>query len=117
MEINQTENHIVVRPNLENGGKLITTIADFYKDFDENYGNLKHINLILDFSSNKNISAKEISLFSDKSIEHKSNNKSFVIVCTDVKQDDLSDTLVVVPTLKEAEDVIEIEDIERDLGI
>ena len=56
-------------------------------------------------------------LFSQLSELHRNNNKSFVIVCEGLAYDELPDELVVVPTFKEAEDIIEIEDIERDLGI
>ena len=71
----------------------------------------------MDFSNNINIDLKEILLFSHIGAEHKNNNKSFVIVYNGIDIDALPNDLMVVPTLTEAEDIIEIEEIERDLGI
>lgn len=45
------------------------------------------------------------------------NEKSFVMVCDGIEFDQVPDELIVVPTFKEAEDIIEMEEIERDLGI
>ena len=71
----------------------------------------------MDFSNIINIDLNKILLFSPLSEAQKSNNKSFVIVCSGIEFDQVPDEIVVVPTLKEAEDIIEMEDIERDLGI
>lgn len=117
MTINQTETFTVLKAIDENSGKQIITIIDFFKEFNENYAKFKDENLILDFSKNINIDLKEILLFSQISEEHKKNNKSFVIVCNGIKFDELPNELIAVPTFKEAEDIIDIEDIERDLGI
>jgi len=117
MIINQTETYIKLQAIDKNSGKELITIFDFYKEFDEDYAKFKNENLILDFSGNINLDLKEILLFSSRSEEHKNNNKSFVIVCKGINFDKLPNQLIAVPTLKEAEDIIEIEDIERDLGI
>ena len=46
----------------------------------------------------------------------KENEKSFVLIANTVEIDDFEDeTLSVVPTLIEAEDVLEMDEIERDL--
>ena len=90
---------------------------DFFNLFLKNNTNFKNVNLILDFSSIINIDLNKILLFSQLSETHRNNNKSFVIVCKGIEFDEIPDEIVAVPTLKEAEDIIEIEDIERDLGI
>ena len=59
---------------------------------------------------------KKILLFSQLSGKHKERNKSFVIVSEGIDLDDVPEELVIVPTLQEAIDIIEIENIERDLG-
>lgn len=114
MLINKTKYFTVLQPSLENN-KI--NISNFNNDFNEKYLNFKNDNLILDFSNNINVDLKEILLFSQKSKEHKKNKKSFVIVCNGINFDELDNELIIVPTLKEAEDIIEIEEIERDLGI
>ncbi|HAT63224.1 MAG TPA: ribonuclease Z, partial [Flavobacteriaceae bacterium] len=40
----------------------------------------------------------------------------FVIVNNAINPDDIPDEMIVVPTLQEAADIIEMEEIERDLG-
>lgn len=117
MIINKTDTFTILKTFDENSGKDIITIFDFFEEFNENYTNFKSENIILDFSRNISIDLKEILLFSQKSKEHKNNNKSFVIVCNGIKFDELPNELIAVPTFKEAEDIIDIEDIERDLGI
>ena len=77
----------------------------------EKYPIFKNDNLIIDFSNNFNIELDEILLISQLAMDHKNNNKSFVIVCNGFDIDEI----IIVPTFKEAEDVIEIEGIERDL--
>jgi hypothetical protein len=47
---------------------------------------------------------------------HKKANKSFVIVTSDLDYNAISNKLTVVRSLIEAHDIIEMEEIERDLG-
>jgi hypothetical protein len=117
MIFKETYSYTIIGPSLKNGSKKIETILNFHKKFDEKYLNFKNINLILNFSDYINIELKEILLFSLKSEEHKKNKNSFVIVCKGIDFEELPNELIAVPTVKEAEDIIEIEDIERDLGI
>ena len=55
-------------------------------------------------------------MFLKSSNDHRGDNKSFVIVNDTINIDTVPDELMVVPTLQEAKDVIQMEDIERDLG-
>ncbi|MCA0932213.1 ribonuclease Z [Lutimonas saemankumensis] len=117
MEIIKEESYYHLIPEVNNKMSPDESLANFMDSFKKNYANFKKINLILDFSNIINIDLNKILLFSPISEAHKSNNKSFVIVCSGIEFDQVPDEIVVVPTLKEAEDIIEIEDIERDLGI
>jgi len=116
MLINKTSSYTSIKPDKLKTGNL-NKIIELQAKLVENYANFKKENLILDFSNEENINLKEILLFSQKSTEHKKNKKSFVIVCNGIDFDMVNNELIVVPTFKEAEDVIEIEEIERDLGI
>lgn len=116
MIINKTSAYTALQPSARKDEKS-KNILEFNKEFNEKYANFRNENLILDFSNNINIALEEILLFSQKSRNHKKNNKSFIIVCTNVDIDTMTDEMIVVPTFIEAEDVIEIEEIERDLGI
>ena len=117
MKIDKTESYYSVSPSDEEvlGGDL--SMEMFFDAFVKKNANFKNVNLILDFSGLINIDLNKILLFSQLSETHRNNNKSFVIVCKGIEFDEIPDEIVAVPTLKEAEDIIEIEDIERDLGI
>ncbi|MDO7612128.1 MAG: ribonuclease Z, partial [Flavobacteriaceae bacterium] len=58
----------------------------------------------------------DISLFTQWSTDFKKSAKSFVLVTNAISYEDTPESLSVVPTLQEAKDVIEMEEIERDLG-
>jgi len=73
-------------------------------------------NLIVSISSYYNATIKQFSLFLDITEEKRKNGTSFVIVNAEVDVDDFPDNFNIVPTLQEAEDVIEMEAIERELG-
>ena len=81
------------------------------------YKNFFFKNIILDLSPMKNLLSKHIKDFIELAIYHKQfNNKSFVVVTGPISLKLLPDGINVVPTINEAIDTIEIEDIERDLG-
>lgn len=73
-------------------------------------------NLIIDISKYNDLKIKDIKLFSDLCKAHKKTKKSFVIVANDIDFNEVPAKMTVVPTLLEAHDIIEMEEIERDLG-
>ncbi len=77
--------------------------------------NLKSQNLIIDLTTT-NVTVKDIKLFAEASKTHKKNKKSFVIVANDIDYNAVPTKISVVPTIQEANDCIEMEEIERDLG-
>ena len=78
--------------------------------------NFSNRNLIIDLSSYKSLVAKDILLFTDFYKKHKKEKKSFVIVASEFDFNANTKTIVVVPSVLEAHDIIEMEEIERDLG-
>ncbi len=74
------------------------------------------VNIIVDLQKYDSISPEELLLFLPVSNMHRANKKSFVLVTNSVSLDDIPDELVVVPTILEAGDIIEMEEIERELG-
>lgn len=92
------------------------SIEDFFSDFSKKYANFKNENIIVDFSKAKEVSIENILLFSPIVNEHKNNGMSFVIVMNGIEADRFPDEMIVVPTLLEAKDIVEMENIERDLG-
>jgi len=75
----------------------------------------KH-NVIVDISKHNDLNIKDIKSFSNLCSTHKKSKKSFVIVANDIDFNDVPAKMTVVPTLLEAHDIIEMEEIERDLG-
>ena len=69
---------------------------------------------MLEISNNINITEEEFSLFLINL--KKEPGKSFVIVYNNVNIDNLPQSLNIVPTLLEAEDILGMEAIERELG-
>jgi hypothetical protein len=73
-------------------------------------------NLVIDLTAYPKISKKEIVEFTPLCRMHAKEKKSFVIVCENVNFTEMPKELVVVPTRQEAIDLIEMDEIERDLG-
>lgn len=99
-----------------------TTIKDtqgdlmgFVMKVTHEYKTFQNENLIIDLTHYADLSVKQINGFLPMSKIHKKAKKSFVIVAN-VDFNSVSDKLVLVPSLLEAHDIIEMEEIERDLG-
>jgi hypothetical protein len=73
-------------------------------------------NLIIDISSYKNLSAKDVNVFLSFAKQLKKNKQSLVILIEDFDFNKASSQINIVPSLQEAYDIIEMEEIERDLG-
>ena len=73
-------------------------------------------NLVIDLLKYTHISLPELLELLPLSNIHRGKRNSFVLVNDTINPDDVPDELVVVPTLQEAMDIVEMEEIERDLG-
>lgn len=73
-------------------------------------------NIVIDLSQHKSITIADLKLFLPLSKKYKKLKKSLVIVTTDTDFNAVPSHLTVVPSLLEAHDIIEMEEIERDLG-
>lgn len=93
-----------------------TSIIELVKKLDVVYNRYKNDNIIVSLTSLKPISLQEIVEFLQLSNTHRKSKHSFVIVSDKVNLEEMPDEIVVVPTVQEAYDIIEMEDIERDLG-
>ena len=80
------------------------------------YERFKNDNLIVNLTSLNKIPSGQIVEFLQISNKHRKAKHSFVIVTDKVELDEMPDEIVVVPTLQEAYDIIEMEEMERDLG-
>ena len=93
------------------------SVINLVKGIEEAYEKIKFNNIIVILSSLKPVSLEDIIEFLRLSNTHRSSKKSFVIVSNTVNVDEMPDEIIVVPTLQEAYDIIEMEEMERDLGI
>ncbi|UQD56876.1 ribonuclease Z [Flavobacterium sp. K5-23] len=73
-------------------------------------------NLIIDLLPYDSLKVTDIKLFSPLSKQFNKAKKSFVIVVSDTDFNAIPESLTVVPSLLEAHDIIEMDEIERDLG-
>lgn len=91
-------------------------VTSFLNKVTTEYNSFKERNIILDLSQDKDITLQVLLSFLSLSNKHRKAKKSFVLVAADIDFNDAPDEMVVVPTLLEAHDIIEMEEIERDLG-
>lgn len=90
---------------------------EFRMSFKAHYKNFHDKNIILVLTELKYVNGKDIKEFRELANFHKTNaQKSFVFVTGPLSLKSLPDDLITVPTINEAFDTIEIEEIERDLG-
>ena len=93
------------------------SIDRFLEHLEKEYPKLKNDNLVLDLSSFTKLTPYNVVAFLEISRKHRKNGKSFVIVSQKISFADVPEEINLVPTLQEAKDIVEMEEIERDLGI
>jgi len=92
-----------------------TTIIEFVNGLENKYETLKNDNLIINLFSLKDLSVADVNEFLRVSNQHKAAKHSFVIVTDRLSYEDVPEEITIVPTLQEAYDLVEMEEIERDL--
>ena len=92
------------------------TVIELVKKLQTLYPKFKNNNIIVNLTTLDKLSVEDIVEFLIISNTHRAAKHSFVIVTNKIDLDDVPDELMVSPTLQEAYDIIEMEDMERDLG-
>ena len=110
MKVDKHDNYTVLTDERDHIGKFASYLEHKVPVTYEND------HLVLDLLKYKELSLEELLLFLKLSSYQRGGKHSFVIVNDAIDIDDIPEELVVVPTLQEAADVIEMEEIERDLG-
>lgn len=93
-----------------------SSFANFLLNFEKEHPKLEKEHLIIQFSEELNIVDKDIFVFLAYAELHQQNGTTFVVIFKNVDLDMFPETFNIVPTLQEAEDVLEMENIQRDLG-
>ncbi|MDG5491445.1 ribonuclease Z [Psychroserpens sp. SPM9] len=92
------------------------SIVELVKKIDVLYERFKNNNIIVNITKLDVVTLSDIVEFLQLSNKHRKAKHSFVIVSNSANLDEMPDEIVVVPTTKEAYDIIEMEEMERDLG-
>lgn len=107
---------------LDTSGNITTvfqeggSLPDFLINLNERYTQLQSQHLIINLNAFGKLSVSNLDAFIPMSNSHRIKGKSFVLVTDAVSFEEVPEVLCLVPTLQEALDVIEMEEIERDLG-
>jgi hypothetical protein len=109
MKIEHKEGFVLISSESNSFSEFYNFFSDKHKEFAKN-------NMIINISSNLVANEQEISLFLECADIHQENGTTFVVVYQNVDVDNFPENFNIVPTLQEAEDVLEMENIQRDLG-
>ncbi|SHG14884.1 hypothetical protein SAMN05444396_10575 [Flavobacterium segetis] len=109
MKVDQKSHTITIKDTQGDFTGFLMKVTHQFKTF-ENY------NIIIDLQQHNELSLSHVKEFLPLSKQHKKTKKSFVIVVSGVDYNAIPAKLTVVPSLLEARDIIEMEEIERDLG-
>ena len=107
MKVKEKNNVVVFKKSSED-------LTDFAEKIIDQPNVFKDKNIIIDLEETT-LRPSEVIPFESLAVLQKKQKKSFVIVA-DIDFDEVSEEIIVVPTLQEGFDIIEMEEIERDLG-
>ncbi|HLT50381.1 MAG TPA: hypothetical protein VKZ93_00415 [Arenibacter sp.] len=93
------------------------SLSAFIDNFKEIYPKIMKDNIILNLFSFSKLNADDVLEFLELSDTHRKSKRSFVLVTDKVSYDEVPERICVVPTVQEAKDIIEMEEIERDLEL
>lgn len=110
MKITEQKNYIII----EDTGTDINSFSHYIEN--EGYPGIKGKNVIVNLSAYGELLLADLLGFLKVSDHHRKNKNSFVIVNDTIMIDEVPEELAVVPTLQEAEDFIQMEELERELG-
>ncbi|MBX9886802.1 MAG: ribonuclease Z [Flavobacteriaceae bacterium] len=109
MKVSEKGHSVTIKDTQGDFSTFVMKLTNQFKAFEP-------LNIIVDLSKYSDLSITDIKSLSLLSKQHKKAKKSFVIVVLNIDYNAVPDQLTVVPSLLEAHDIIEMEEIERDLG-
>ena len=109
MKVEQKGHSVTIKDTQGDLVSFLMKVTHEYKSFEK-------YNIILDIISHKDLTIKQINSFLPLIKTHSKAKKSIVIVADGVHFTNVSQHITIVPTLLEAHDIIDMEEIERDLG-
>lgn len=109
MKVDQKGHTVTIKDTQGDFHSFLENVTQQFKTYEKQ-------NVIIDLLAHSDLTEKELKLFLPLSKQQKKAKKSFVVVVSDFDFNAISDKLTLVPSLLEAHDIIEMEEIERDLG-
>ena len=107
--------------NLDNNTVIVNfndiVKEDFFIFFNTIYKKIMDKNVIIDFGEKNIFNDSFLGKLSNLSNSHQNLNLSFVIVSSLLNSESIPESLVLSPTLNEAKDLIEMDEIQRDIGL
>ncbi|WP_452219764.1 ribonuclease Z [Lacinutrix salivirga] len=92
------------------------SIIELVKKIEALYPKFENNNIIVNLTSINKITLQDVIEFLRISNTHRASKHSFVVVTNAINANETPDEIIVVPTVQEAYDIIEMEEMERDLG-
>ncbi len=89
----------------------------FLSNLREAYPGLRNDHLIINLFSFDSLTAQDLLEFLELSDRHRGSGKSFVLVSDRISYEEVPDEISLAPSVQEARDIIEMEEIERDLDL
>ncbi len=93
------------------------SLQKFFENLNRAYPKIENDNIIVNLFSFSGLTSGDILEFLQLANTHRTNKKSFVLVTEKVSYEEVPDEICVVPTIQEGLDIIEMEEIERDLDL
>lgn len=94
-----------------------SSLTEFIENLNSDYSKISEDHIIIGLFSFSSLSSDDVIKFLQISNEHRKNGRSFVLVTDKVGYNDVPEEICVVPTVQEAHDIIQMEEIERELGL
>ncbi len=111
MKIEHSENFVIVK-------KDTNQLENFIISLETKINNqLRDENMIIDLLDFSELTSDLLNLFLKLIVICQKSNNSFVIVNNHINLNEVSGEIMVVPTIQEAKDIVEMEIIERELGM
>lgn len=92
-------------------------VATFANKLTKSHSEFEHSNLVIDLLDHKNLAVNELLMFLEMANVNARNRRSFVIVNNSLSIDEIPEELIVVPTLQEAEDMVRMDEMERNMDL
>tara|TARA_B100000497_G_scaffold27699_1_gene32543 strand:- start:674 stop:1009 length:336 start_codon:yes stop_codon:yes gene_type:complete len=111
MKIEHSENFVIAK-------KDTNQLENFIISLETKINNqLRDKNMIIDLLDFSELTSDLLKLFLKLIVICQKSNNSFVIVNNHINLNEVSGEIMVVPTIQEAKDIVEMEIIERELGM